>query len=74
MRRHHPYTPEKDCSSERGVGLVNTHLAMNIDSYESLISRIGRLRLKRCRASFEIVFNRKYCQLDVSVVSKSYTG
>ncbi|VDO18724.1 unnamed protein product [Heligmosomoides polygyrus] len=29
-------------------GLVNTHLAMNIDSYESLTSRIGRLRLKRC--------------------------
>ncbi|VDO95879.1 unnamed protein product [Heligmosomoides polygyrus] len=39
------------CDS-RGVGgvgvLVNTHLAMNIDSYESLTSRIGRLRLKRC--------------------------
>ncbi|VDO82568.1 unnamed protein product [Heligmosomoides polygyrus] len=37
------------CDS-RGVGgvgvLVNTHLAMNIDSYESLTSRIGRLRLK----------------------------
>ncbi|VDO89154.1 unnamed protein product [Heligmosomoides polygyrus] len=39
------------CDS-RGVGgvgvLVNTHLAMNIDSYESLTTRIGRLRLKRC--------------------------
>ncbi|VDO76226.1 unnamed protein product [Heligmosomoides polygyrus] len=37
---------------QRGVGgvgvLVNTHLAMNIDSYESLTTRIGRLRLKRC--------------------------
>ncbi|VDP11582.1 unnamed protein product [Heligmosomoides polygyrus] len=36
----------------RGVGgvgvLVNTVLAMNIDSYQSLTSRIGRLRLKRC--------------------------
>ncbi|VDP20775.1 unnamed protein product [Heligmosomoides polygyrus] len=32
-----------------GVGvLVNTHLAMNIYSYESLTSRIRRLRLKRC--------------------------
>ncbi|VDO89629.1 unnamed protein product [Heligmosomoides polygyrus] len=52
-------TPEKNCSSEREVGgvgvLVNTHLAMNIgfirvmaDSYESLTTRIGRLRLKRC--------------------------
>nr|CDJ80359.1 craniofacial development protein 2-like [Haemonchus contortus] len=39
------------CDS-RGVGgvgvLVNTHLAMNIDSYESLTTRIGRLRLRRC--------------------------
>ncbi|VDP05495.1 unnamed protein product [Heligmosomoides polygyrus] len=35
----------------RGVGgvgaLVNTHLAMNIDSYKSLTSRIGHLRVKR---------------------------
>uniref|UniRef100_A0A7I4XYF7 Reverse transcriptase domain-containing protein n=1 Tax=Haemonchus contortus TaxID=6289 RepID=A0A7I4XYF7_HAECO len=39
------------CDS-RGVGgvggLVNTHLAMNIDSYESLTTRIGRLQLRRC--------------------------
>ncbi|XGW33871.1 hypothetical protein V3C99_017948 [Haemonchus contortus] len=39
------------CDS-RGVGgvsvLVNTHLAMNIGSYESLTTRIGSLRLKRC--------------------------
>nr|CDJ89230.1 Endonuclease exonuclease phosphatase domain containing protein [Haemonchus contortus] len=39
------------CES-RGVGgvgvLVNTHLAMNMDSYESLTTRIGRLRLRRC--------------------------
>ncbi|VDO83171.1 unnamed protein product [Heligmosomoides polygyrus] len=34
-----------------GVGdLLNTHLAMNIDSYESLTTRIGRLRLRRCGA------------------------
>nr|CDJ97187.1 endonuclease-reverse transcriptase [Haemonchus contortus] len=32
-----------------GVGvLVNAHLIMNIDSYESLTAGIGRLRLKRC--------------------------
>uniref|UniRef100_A0A0K0DM47 Endo/exonuclease/phosphatase domain-containing protein n=1 Tax=Angiostrongylus cantonensis TaxID=6313 RepID=A0A0K0DM47_ANGCA len=39
------------CSS-RGVGgvavLVNTSLSMNIDSFEQLTIRIGRLRLKRC--------------------------
>nr|CDJ88039.1 Endonuclease exonuclease phosphatase domain containing protein [Haemonchus contortus] len=39
------------CDS-RGVGgvgvLVNTHMAINIDSYESLTTRIGRLRLRRC--------------------------
>ncbi|VDP23215.1 unnamed protein product [Heligmosomoides polygyrus] len=38
-----------DSRGAGGVGvLVNTHLAMNIDSYESLTTRIGRLRLKRC--------------------------
>ncbi|XGW33844.1 hypothetical protein V3C99_017928 [Haemonchus contortus] len=32
-----------------GIGvLVNTHLAMNIDSYESLATRIRRLRPGRC--------------------------
>ncbi|VDO71987.1 unnamed protein product [Haemonchus placei] len=39
------------CDS-RGVGgvdvLVNTHLAINIDLYESLTTRIGRLRLRGC--------------------------
>ncbi|VDO22279.1 unnamed protein product [Haemonchus placei] len=39
------------CDS-RGVGgvgvLINVHSAMNIDSYESLTTRIGRLRLIRC--------------------------
>ncbi|VDO29137.1 unnamed protein product [Haemonchus placei] len=37
-----------DSRGVRGVGvLVNTHLARNIDSYESLTTRIGRLRLRR---------------------------
>uniref|UniRef100_A0A0K0D9L6 Endo/exonuclease/phosphatase domain-containing protein n=1 Tax=Angiostrongylus cantonensis TaxID=6313 RepID=A0A0K0D9L6_ANGCA len=39
------------CDS-RGVGgvgiLVNTSLSMNIDSFEQLTTRIGRLQLKRC--------------------------
>uniref|UniRef100_A0A0K0CWS2 C2H2-type domain-containing protein n=1 Tax=Angiostrongylus cantonensis TaxID=6313 RepID=A0A0K0CWS2_ANGCA len=39
------------CDS-RGVGgvgvLVNTSLSINIDSFEQLTTRIGRLRLKRC--------------------------
>ncbi|VDP38274.1 unnamed protein product [Heligmosomoides polygyrus] len=58
-RRHHPYTPpttpEKNCSSEHATAggrrrwsLRHYALAMNIESYESLTSRIGRLRLKRC--------------------------
>ncbi|VDP52225.1 unnamed protein product [Heligmosomoides polygyrus] len=39
-----------DSGGVGGIGvLVNTHLPMNIDSYdESLTTRIGRLRLKRC--------------------------
>nr|CDJ80522.1 endonuclease-reverse transcriptase [Haemonchus contortus] len=38
-----------DSRGAGGVGvLVNTHLAMNIDSYESLTTGIGRLRLRRC--------------------------
>ncbi|VDP32447.1 unnamed protein product [Heligmosomoides polygyrus] len=57
-RRHHSLHAAYDSGEElflgtcdsRGVGgvgvLVNTHLAMNIDSHESLTSRIGRLRLK----------------------------
>ncbi|VDO69867.1 unnamed protein product [Heligmosomoides polygyrus] len=59
-RRHHPLHAAYDSGEElfletcdsRGVGgvdvLVNAHLAMNIDSYESLTIRVGRLRLKRC--------------------------
>ncbi|VDP05417.1 unnamed protein product [Heligmosomoides polygyrus] len=145
MRRHHPLHAGYDSGEElflgtcnnRGVGgvgvLVNTHLAMNIDSYESLTTRIGCLRLKRCgfvpaltvfvaysptpdnddegvEAFYvelekfykkdhtfykvvvgdfnakivprsgtsneidHIIFNRKYCLTDVSVVPKFYTG
>ncbi|VDO23605.1 unnamed protein product [Heligmosomoides polygyrus] len=59
-RRHHLLHAAYDSGEElflrtcdsRGVGgvgvLVNTHLAMNVGLYESLSSRIGRLRLKRC--------------------------
>nr|CDJ94228.1 Endonuclease exonuclease phosphatase domain containing protein [Haemonchus contortus] len=58
-RRHRPLHAVFETGEElflgtcdsRGVGgvgvLVNTHLAMNIDSYESLTTRIGRLRLRR---------------------------
>uniref|UniRef100_A0A7I4Y071 Reverse transcriptase domain-containing protein n=1 Tax=Haemonchus contortus TaxID=6289 RepID=A0A7I4Y071_HAECO len=59
-RRHRPVHAVFETGEElflgtcdsRGVGgvgvLVNTHLAMNIVSYESLTTRIGRLRLRRC--------------------------
>uniref|UniRef100_A0A0K0DGB5 Endo/exonuclease/phosphatase domain-containing protein n=1 Tax=Angiostrongylus cantonensis TaxID=6313 RepID=A0A0K0DGB5_ANGCA len=59
-RRHHPFNAVYDTGEElflgtcdsRGVGgvgvLVNTSLPMNIDSFEQLTTRIGRLRLKRC--------------------------
>uniref|UniRef100_A0A0K0D0P7 Pepsin-I3 domain-containing protein n=1 Tax=Angiostrongylus cantonensis TaxID=6313 RepID=A0A0K0D0P7_ANGCA len=57
--RRHPFNAVYDTGEElflgtcdsRGVGgvgvLVNTSLSMNIDSYEQLLTRIGRLRLKR---------------------------
>uniref|UniRef100_A0A158P7B8 Endo/exonuclease/phosphatase domain-containing protein n=1 Tax=Angiostrongylus cantonensis TaxID=6313 RepID=A0A158P7B8_ANGCA len=59
-RRRHPFNTVYDTGEElflgtcdsRGVGgvgvLVNTSLSMNIDSFEQLTTRIGRLRLKRC--------------------------
>uniref|UniRef100_A0A0K0CX51 Endo/exonuclease/phosphatase domain-containing protein n=1 Tax=Angiostrongylus cantonensis TaxID=6313 RepID=A0A0K0CX51_ANGCA len=59
-RRRHPFNAVYDTGEElfpgtcdsRGVGgvgvLVNTSLSMNIDSFEQLTTRIGRLRLKRC--------------------------
>ncbi|VDP14565.1 unnamed protein product [Heligmosomoides polygyrus] len=62
----------RTCHS-RGVGgvgvLVNTHLAMNIDSYESLTTRIGLLRLKRCGSDDEeveafYVELEKFCKED----------
>ncbi|VDL75424.1 unnamed protein product [Nippostrongylus brasiliensis] len=58
-RRHRPLHAAFDTGEElflgtcdsRGVGgvgvLVNTNLAMNIDSFEQLTTRIGRLRLMR---------------------------
>uniref|UniRef100_A0A0K0CWE3 BK_channel_a domain-containing protein n=1 Tax=Angiostrongylus cantonensis TaxID=6313 RepID=A0A0K0CWE3_ANGCA len=59
-RRRHPFNAVYDTGEElflgtcdsRGVGfvgvLVNTSLSMNIDSFEQLTTRTGRLRLKRC--------------------------
>ncbi|KIH43586.1 hypothetical protein ANCDUO_26404, partial [Ancylostoma duodenale] len=59
-RRHQPLNATFDTGEElflgtcdsRGVGgvgvLVNTNLAINIDSFEQLTTRIGRLRLRRC--------------------------
>ncbi|KAE9412365.1 hypothetical protein Angca_007140, partial [Angiostrongylus cantonensis] len=59
-RRRYPFNTVYDTGEElflgtcdsRGVGgvgvLVNTSLSMNIDSFEQLTTRIGRLRLKRC--------------------------
>ncbi|KIH61364.1 hypothetical protein ANCDUO_08368 [Ancylostoma duodenale] len=58
-RRYRPLNATFDTGEElflgtcdsRGVGgvgiLVNTNLAMNIDSFEQLTTRIGRLRLRR---------------------------
>uniref|UniRef100_A0A0K0DHZ9 DUF4242 domain-containing protein n=1 Tax=Angiostrongylus cantonensis TaxID=6313 RepID=A0A0K0DHZ9_ANGCA len=57
-RRRHPFNAVYDTGEElflgtcdsKGVGdvgvLVNTSLSMNIDSFEQLTTRIGRLRLK----------------------------
>ncbi|KAE9412758.1 hypothetical protein Angca_008712, partial [Angiostrongylus cantonensis] len=59
-RRRHPFNAVYDTEEElflktrdsRGLGGVgvhnNTSLSMNIDSFEHLTTRIGRLRLKRC--------------------------
>uniref|UniRef100_A0A0K0CZ03 Endo/exonuclease/phosphatase domain-containing protein n=1 Tax=Angiostrongylus cantonensis TaxID=6313 RepID=A0A0K0CZ03_ANGCA len=59
-RRRQPFNAVYDTGEElflgtcdsRGVGrvgvLVNTSLPINIDSFEQLTTRIGRLRLKRC--------------------------
>uniref|UniRef100_A0A0K0DH92 Carbam_trans_N domain-containing protein n=1 Tax=Angiostrongylus cantonensis TaxID=6313 RepID=A0A0K0DH92_ANGCA len=59
-RQRHPFNAVYNTGEElflgtcdsRGVGgvgvLVNTSLSMNIDPFEQLTTRIGRLRLKRC--------------------------
>ncbi|ETN83960.1 hypothetical protein NECAME_17312 [Necator americanus] len=55
MRRRHPLNAVYDTGEElflgtcdsRGVGiLVNTNMAVNIDSFEQLTTRIGRLRMR----------------------------
>uniref|UniRef100_A0A0K0D822 Peptidase A1 domain-containing protein n=1 Tax=Angiostrongylus cantonensis TaxID=6313 RepID=A0A0K0D822_ANGCA len=58
-RRRHPFNAVYETGEElflgtcdsRGVGgvgvLVNTRLSMNIDSFEQLTTRIGRLRFKK---------------------------
>ncbi|KAK6749129.1 hypothetical protein RB195_001621 [Necator americanus] len=60
MRRRHPLNAVYETGEElflgtcdsRGVGgvgvLVNTSMAKNIDSFEQLTTRIGRLRMRRC--------------------------
>ncbi|KAK6735253.1 hypothetical protein RB195_018435 [Necator americanus] len=59
-RRRHPLNAAYETGEElflgtcdsRGVGgvdvLVNTSMAKNIDSFEQLTTRIGRLRMRRC--------------------------
>ncbi|KAK6761361.1 hypothetical protein RB195_022430 [Necator americanus] len=59
-RRRHPLNavyetgeePFLETCDSRGVGgvgvLVNTSMAKNIDSFEQLTTRIGRLRMRRC--------------------------
>ncbi|ETN72367.1 hypothetical protein RB195_014266 [Necator americanus] len=59
-RRRHPLNAVYETREElflgtcdsRGVGgvgvLVNTNMAKNIDSFEQLTTRIGRLRMRRC--------------------------
>uniref|UniRef100_A0A0K0CWL3 Endo/exonuclease/phosphatase domain-containing protein n=1 Tax=Angiostrongylus cantonensis TaxID=6313 RepID=A0A0K0CWL3_ANGCA len=65
-RRRHPFNAVYDTGEElflgtcdsRGVGgvgvLVNTSLSMNIDSFEQLKTRIGRLRLRRCGSTLAL--------------------
>nr|CDJ86408.1 Endonuclease exonuclease phosphatase domain containing protein [Haemonchus contortus] len=67
-RRHRPLHAVFETGEEvflgtcdsRGVGgvgvLVNTHLAMNIDWYESLTTLIGRLRLRSCGSTPALTF------------------
>ncbi|KAK6764341.1 hypothetical protein RB195_024605 [Necator americanus] len=59
-RRRHPLNAVYETGEElflgacdsRGVGeigvLINTSMAKNIDSFEQLTTRIGRLRMRRC--------------------------
>ncbi|KAK6762626.1 hypothetical protein RB195_023374 [Necator americanus] len=79
-RRRHPLNAVYETGKElflgtfnsRGVGgvgvLVNTSMAKNIDSFEQLTTRIGRLRIRKCgptpaltirRLRFNIKLRRK---------------
>ncbi|KIH50269.1 hypothetical protein ANCDUO_19653 [Ancylostoma duodenale] len=65
-RRHRPLNANFDTGEElflgtfnsRGVGgvgvLVSTNLVTNIDSFEQLTTRIGRLRLRRCGSTLAL--------------------
>uniref|UniRef100_A0A7I4Z8G8 Reverse transcriptase domain-containing protein n=1 Tax=Haemonchus contortus TaxID=6289 RepID=A0A7I4Z8G8_HAECO len=78
-RRHRPLHAVCETGEElflgtcdsRGVGgvgvLVNTHLAMNIDSYESLTTRIGRLRLRRCGSTTALTVSEDHTLFKVIV-------
>ncbi|VDM55117.1 unnamed protein product [Angiostrongylus costaricensis] len=71
-RKRHPFSAVYDtgeklfhgtCNS-RGIGgvgvLANTHLCMNIDSFEHLTTRIGRLRLKKCGSTLAFTIRIVY--------------
>ncbi|VDO67533.1 unnamed protein product [Heligmosomoides polygyrus] len=47
-RRHHPLHAAYDSGEELFLGTCDSRESQTPDSYESLTSRIGRLRLKRC--------------------------
>uniref|UniRef100_A0A0K0D7E0 Endo/exonuclease/phosphatase domain-containing protein n=1 Tax=Angiostrongylus cantonensis TaxID=6313 RepID=A0A0K0D7E0_ANGCA len=73
-RRRHTFNAVCDTGEElflgtcdsRGVGgvgvLVNTSMSMNIDSFEQLATRIGRLRLKRCGSTPDLTIFVVYAQ------------
>ncbi|VDP41590.1 unnamed protein product [Heligmosomoides polygyrus] len=82
-KRQHPLHAAYDSGEElffgtcdsRGVGgvgvLVNAHLAVNIDSYESLTSRVGRLRLKRCGSVPALTV---FALMDSVIIKSNYLG
>ncbi|VDM55842.1 unnamed protein product [Angiostrongylus costaricensis] len=75
-RRRHPFNVVYDTGEElflgtcdsRGVGVVSASLSMNIDSFEQLTIRIGRLRLKRrINSSFD---NLRRLRADIKTMTK----